>query len=409
MSGSLFINFLSGYFWSIYSYHYDSVLKLGPYRELMKNIGDAFEDADGEREIVFLDVGCGTGNLLINFVEKNKPWRFYGLDQSPAMLARAAQKARGLLRKQLIRGNINQSIPFADSSVEGVAMVNALYASASPSEVIRECHRVLKFDGILTVANPVKGAKITSVIGPREIVLNPGLWPPIFINLFIKILNRGKVFHFMEPEDLENLISQNGFQIISSGLAYGNTDAVIKARKVMLFDTPVGCVKAAVVHLKEDLEKVHRLRFDVYCKELKSLDVNCYPNEEEWDEYDEYSVSIILKLGEETIGTIRMVKDNPRGFVLESDFKLPTQADRSKIVEYSRAILIAPHRKGRKYKILLLAAGQWQTEHGYSVCISAAQSGSVSKILEGEDWEYIGEPKPYHNTVSVPMMRRLIN
>ena len=350
---------------------------------------------------VFLDLGCGTGNILSKMNNAGFPGRIYGIDGSQSMLGLAKKKIRSE-KKGLIQGNIDNGIPLADSSVDGIAMVNVLYATKTPPEVIRECHRVLKFDGILVIANPRPGAKITSIVGLKDIVYNPCFWVVACINVIIKILSR-KEFHFTDSETLCKLLNDNGFRVMNSESAYCDTDVLTVARKVISFNTQLGQITAEVARLDEDLSEMRCLRFEVYCNEMKSLSASDFPSGEESDAYDEYSVPIVLKLGQEIIGLIRLVKDSCLGFVLDKAFELPSWLDRSKIREYSRAIIKKQYRKGRIYKVLLLSAKQWQLEHGYPISISAANTEKVSKILESEGWQYIGEPKPYHNTISVLM------
>lgn len=75
----------------------------------------------------------------------------------------------------------------------------------------------------------------------------------------------------------------------------------------------------AVTH--EDLEKVYRLRYDVYCLEL-----GVEPENPDWslkDEYDDYAVNILaMDEYDYSVGTLRLIPNNPKGFPMESDFAL---------------------------------------------------------------------------------------
>ena len=72
---------------------------------------------------------------------------------------------------------------------------------------------------------------------------------------------------------------------------------------------------------REDLEKVFRLRFKVYCVELGVESENASGLQK--DVYDEYSVHFLaLDENDNPVGTLRAVLDNPSGFPMESDFSL---------------------------------------------------------------------------------------
>ncbi len=60
-----------------------------------------------------------------------------------------------------------------------------------------------------------------------------------------------------------------------------------------------------------ELEKCFRLRYDVYCNQKKWLSPSDYPNGMETDEYDKYSLHILVMNEKmEAIGTTRFIKGN---------------------------------------------------------------------------------------------------
>jgi SAM-dependent methyltransferase len=63
-----------------------------------------------------LDLGCGTGRLLVPFADRG--WEVIGVDLSPAMLAVAQGKVGP--RAELVCGNLTQ-LPFADGSFDAAA------------------------------------------------------------------------------------------------------------------------------------------------------------------------------------------------------------------------------------------------------------------------------------------------
>jgi N-acyl amino acid synthase of PEP-CTERM/exosortase system len=95
---------------------------------------------------------------------------------------------------------------------------------------------------------------------------------------------------------------------------------------------------------------VQRLRYEVYCVELKFLAVADYPANLESDEFDADSVHFAaLDHDQGVVATLRLVRDAGRGFPLErhavslhqSFYDLP----RDKTVEISRLILAGRYRR----------------------------------------------------------------
>ena len=99
--------------------------------------------------------------------------------------------------------------------------------------------------------------------------------------------------------------------------------------------------------------EVQRLRYDVYCVEMKFLEATDYPDGLEGDEFDAHSVHFAaIDKERQAIATLRLVRDGDLGFPLEryaaalhpSFHALP----RHKTVEVSRLIL-AKHYRRRAY------------------------------------------------------------
>lgn len=404
-------------FWNLFSFFYDSVRDLWPYKELMRKVADDLI-LDSRSAIALLDVGCGTGNLLLEIKSRNRLWNFWGIDRSLSMLRRAERKVG---KGEFLLGDINNTLPILDNSLDAITLVNVLYSVSLPSGLIDECHRVLKFDGILIVANPRRNAKISSIIlahvraagdkGLRWLYLCRALAANsrfVFLtgmNLVVKFMNRRRKFHFMDGSELKDELIRGGFQLVKLELAYADTDVLAVARKTVFFDSELGKIQALVAHTQADIGEIHGLRYEVYCLEMGSLNLENYPGKQEWDDYDPYSIIIMIKLGVEIIGTLRLVKDSRLGFVMEDGFTIPSSVDRSGILEHSRGIIKKNYRDNGLYKFIWLAAKEWQKPRGYNICIGAAGVGKFSKILENLGWEYTGEaPKIYHNTLSVPMI-----
>ena len=95
---------------------------------------------------------------------------------------------------------------------------------------------------------------------------------------------------------------------------------------------------------------VQRLRYLVYCEELKFLDPAAYPTGLESDEFDPVSVQFAaVNHDKHTVATLRLVADSKLGFPLEhhsaSLWPAFSELPRDKTVEISRLILSKQYRR----------------------------------------------------------------
>ena len=99
-----------------------------------------------------LDIGCGTGQNL-GLLANLAPSRVVGIDISPIALAFARKACP---RCQLVRSDINGTLPFPDRTFDVATVFNVLYHSWVTSEVatLKQAHRVLKANGLLLVTEP---------------------------------------------------------------------------------------------------------------------------------------------------------------------------------------------------------------------------------------------------------------
>ena len=106
-------------------------------------------------------------------------------------------------------------------------------------------------------------------------------------------------------------------------------------------------LKFKKIETREELHEAYNLRFRVYCEERAFEPEIAYPDRCERDKYDTYSIHFIAKFlptgqagGEQTIGTVRLVLNNPDGFPLEKHCILDSQSagliNRERTAEISR-------------------------------------------------------------------------
>jgi ubiquinone/menaquinone biosynthesis C-methylase UbiE len=110
-----------------------------------------------------LDVGCGTGNLLLSLAADPQAEELVGLDYSEEMVRRVAAKigaarieatsaepAKQSDRLRVVHGDA-EHLPFEDASFDVVACCNSFHHYPHQGTVIRGFHRVLRPGGLLVL------------------------------------------------------------------------------------------------------------------------------------------------------------------------------------------------------------------------------------------------------------------
>jgi SAM-dependent methyltransferase len=90
-----------------------------------------------------LDVGCGSAWLSDHFEH------YTGVDVSSAAVE--AARARG---REVLQGDVDAPLPFADESFDGVVMKDLLEHVPDPVALVREVHRVLRPGGRVFASSP---------------------------------------------------------------------------------------------------------------------------------------------------------------------------------------------------------------------------------------------------------------
>lgn len=173
--------------------------------------------------------------------------------------------------------------------------------------------------------------------------------------------------------------------------------------KIRLKDK-IGCdLIFETVETKQDLKAIYRLRYLAYCEELNFEDPDLYPEKEECDEFDQFSIHIAARDRDEIMGTIRLVKDSSLGFPMEHEFGLPFCLDRAHTMEHSRSVVRLDWRGRGIHTLLTEAAYAWQKANGYNICIGAAVK-LVSDSLCNKGWRPFGKTRPYRKTCATPII-----
>ena len=157
----------------------------------------------------------------------------------------------------------------------------------------------------------------------------------------------------------------------------------------------------------DEFIEVSRLRFEVYCKEKKFISEDHYPNHYEIDEYDDYSIHFIARTKFETVGTVRLILNNPLGFPIEkhynfdiSDMSLNEErvAEISRFAVSKRALkVLGLKRSSIALELIRCIYQEVKKNHISYVC--AAMEKSLERLLNrwGLNFNQIGYPLEYYN------------
>lgn len=158
-----------------------------------------------------------------------------------------------------------------------------------------------------------------------------------------------------------------------------------------------------------DLNKIYRLRYDVFCQEMHSLAPEDYSEKIECDAYDDFATHLMLcQDNGNLVGTLRMIQDSQNGFLMEEHFVLPTNLDRTKTLEPSRLILASELRGYDLSRLLDEAAEKWSLQNNFHIWCLAIQVHLFKKRFErGWHMQKLGEAAIYHNTFVFPILRYL--
>ena len=104
-----------------------------------------------------LDLGCGTGRLLLRLGREFPALTGVGLDLSSAMVAQAQALHRGDDRVQFCTGEAT-AIPFAEGHFGAVFNTFSFLHYAEPQAVLGEVSRVLRSGGYFYLVDPMVGS-----------------------------------------------------------------------------------------------------------------------------------------------------------------------------------------------------------------------------------------------------------
>lgn len=123
----------------------------------LKQIHDTLKDTTGswtDKEV--LDVGCGTGRLLLRGAEEAK--RLVGVDLSSEMVKASIQQFfyHELNGKSEFLVADAENLPFKEKTFDLALSTCVMFLLPDPAKGIREVHRILNDGGMIAMLNPTE-------------------------------------------------------------------------------------------------------------------------------------------------------------------------------------------------------------------------------------------------------------
>ena len=135
--------------WSTYANYYDAMCENNPsYDEMLVLVVEKALECCSASHAQVLDIGAGTGNLILRLAKLRPNWNFVHLDYDVGMNEKAAAKyaAHNLSNVQIIQESAEDA-EFTNNSFDVVLSTNAIYAIPEYQEVLRNAHNWLSSTG----------------------------------------------------------------------------------------------------------------------------------------------------------------------------------------------------------------------------------------------------------------------
>lgn len=145
---------------------YDSFFFRLYFEPLYRRLISIIEKEAGNKLVeggAFLDVACGTGEILSRLAKTYPKSMFYGVDLAPEMIESAKRKAKNAKYISFQVGNVD-TLPFEDSMFDIVLCSEAFHHFEHPEQALKEIRRTLKPDAIFLLMDPAYDSWLQKIL-----------------------------------------------------------------------------------------------------------------------------------------------------------------------------------------------------------------------------------------------------
>jgi len=178
-----------------------------------------------------LEVGCGSGAALQSMQQKG--WQVTGLDFDEGAVNNARSKGLDVRHGQL------SAQGFSDGGFDVVAMSHVIEHVPSPSELLAECHRILKPGGVLVALTPNADSSLHRCHGRHWLSLDPPRHLQIFTSASLSCLAARAGY-----ARVETFTSMHGFIYVDLA------SAELAANEKYVIGGPVALPRRILGHIK---------------------------------------------------------------------------------------------------------------------------------------------------------------
>jgi len=183
---------------------YDSKLvRLFYFERIYKRVTQTIKDKAEiqlKSKAKFLDVACGTGEIIFRLAKEFPQVEFVGVDFSRDMLEKAMKKTENLQNVKIIQTNA-QELPFPDMLFDVILCSDALHHFTSPEKSLPEISRVTKREGFFFLVDPAFDTVFQKTV----------------VRLFGKVFETAKKYY--SNKEANELLERAGFTV-KSGVSY---------------------------------------------------------------------------------------------------------------------------------------------------------------------------------------------
>jgi ubiquinone/menaquinone biosynthesis C-methylase UbiE len=206
-----------------YGVVYDFVFhRFAPYRDLQAEVLSMLEQGAPEpekrRNVRLLDIGCGPGSFAFAVAEAG--FSVVGVDAYSSLLdlAREKRQAQRLPNLSFRHADLARGDTFVAETFDQVLNVHSLYAHASPDELLRQAHRVLKPGGHGVFVNFTRRIWLWPTfraVAAREgigVALRCLLW--VLPNAVFELTRKRVGPHYWQEEEFAARLRSAGFTVL---------------------------------------------------------------------------------------------------------------------------------------------------------------------------------------------------